>query len=109
VQNAYHAGRLAAAQPGITLADPAVSTARGIVVFGEQVRGGFFLALTLVPLAVLAGSVFLLSRSPALQATTGEPPGEAPEDSDGACDAKKQDGQAPKQPITQPTGGRGAV
>jgi hypothetical protein len=43
LQNAYHAGRLAAAQPGITLADPAVSTAWGILVFHEQVRGGYFL------------------------------------------------------------------
>jgi hypothetical protein len=51
LQNAYHAGRLAAAQPGITLADPAISTAWAIVVFGEQVRGGLFLPLTLIPLA----------------------------------------------------------
>ena len=80
VQNAYHAGRLAAAQPGITLADPAISTAWGIVVFGEQVRGGLFLLLTVIPLAVLTGSVFLLSRSPALQGTSGESPGAAPED-----------------------------
>jgi hypothetical protein len=80
VQNAYHAGRLAASQPGITLADPAVSTTWGIVVFGEQVRGGLFLALTLLPLTLLTGSVFLLSRSPVLQSTAGESPGEARED-----------------------------
>jgi hypothetical protein len=88
VQNAYHAGRLAAAQPGITLADPAVSTAWGIVIFGEHVRTGLFLGLALAPLAVLAGSVFLLSRSPVLQATAGESPGEAPEDSDSARGAR---------------------
>jgi hypothetical protein len=90
VQNAYHAGRLAASQPGITLADPAVSTAWGIVVFGEQVRGGLFLALTLVPLAALVGSVFLLSRSPVLQATAGESPGEATEDTGSASGAKDE-------------------
>jgi hypothetical protein len=90
VQNAYHAGRLAASQPGITLADPAVSTAWGIVVFGEQVRGGLFLALTLVPLIALVGSVFLLSRSPVLQATAGESPGEATEDTGSASGAKDE-------------------
>ena len=88
VQNAYHAGQLAAAQPGITLTDPAVSTAWGIAVFGEQVRGGLFFALTLIPLAAVAGSVFVLSRSPALQATRGESPGEASEDSQSSRDAK---------------------
>jgi hypothetical protein len=88
VQNAYHAGRLAASQPGITLADPAASTAWGIVVFGEQVRGGLFLALTLIPFIALVGSVFLLSRSPVLQSTAGESPGEAPEGSDHARDAQ---------------------
>ncbi len=90
VQNAYHAGRLAAAQPGITLADPAMSTAWGIAVFAEQVRGGLFLALTLIPLAVLTGSVFLLSRSPVLQGTAGESPGAAPEDTGAARGPKDQ-------------------
>jgi drug/metabolite transporter (DMT)-like permease len=88
LQNAYHAGRLAASQPGITLADPAVSTAWGIVIFGEQVRGGLFLALALIPLAALIGSVFLLSRSPVLQDTAGESPGEAAEDTGGTPGAK---------------------
>lgn len=88
VQNAYHAGRLAASQPGITLADPAVSTAWGIVVFGEQVRGGLLLALALVPLIALVGSVFLLGRSPVLQSTAGESPGEAPEDTASARGAQ---------------------
>jgi hypothetical protein len=90
VQNAYHAGRLAASQPGITLADPAVSIAWGIVVFGEQVRSGLFLAFTLVPLIVLVGSVFLLSRSPVLQDTAGESPGEATEDTGGQTGAKDE-------------------
>ena len=58
------------------------------MVFGEQVRGGIFLTLTLVPLIALVGSVFLLSRSPVLQSTTDESPGEAPEDSDNARDAQ---------------------
>ena len=59
------------------------------MVFGEQVRGGLFLALTLVPLTALIGSVFLLSRSPVLQATGGESPGEATEDT-GTSGAKDE-------------------
>lgn len=71
LQNAYHAGRLAAAQPGITLLDPAAATAWGISVFGEHVRGGLFLALTPLPAIVLVVSVLLLSRSPVLQSSAG--------------------------------------
>jgi hypothetical protein len=58
------------------------------VIFGEQVRGGLFLALALIPLAALIGSVFLLSRSPVLQDTAGESPGEAAEDTGGTPGAK---------------------
>ena len=61
-------------------------TAWGIVVFGEQVRGGMFVALTLIPFIALVSSVFLLSRSPVLQSTAGESPGKAPEGSDNARD-----------------------
>jgi drug/metabolite transporter (DMT)-like permease len=65
LQNAYHAGTLAAAQPGITLVDPVVATVWGALAFGEHVRHGWILVLALVPLAVLTAGVFALSRSPA--------------------------------------------
>ena len=71
LQNAYHAGRLAAAQPGVTLLDPAAATAWGIAVFGERVRGGPFLALTPLPAIALVAGVLLLSRSPVLQGSAG--------------------------------------
>jgi drug/metabolite transporter (DMT)-like permease len=71
LQNAYHAGRLAAAQPGITFLDPAAATAWGIAVFGEQVRGGAVLVLAAVPAIALVASVLMLSRSPALRASAG--------------------------------------
>lgn len=71
LQNAYHAGRLAAAQPGITLADPIVATAWGVLVFHEQVNSGLLLILSVVPVLVLAAGVVMLSRSPALHATAG--------------------------------------
>lgn len=77
LENAYHAGKLAAAQPGITLVDPLVATLWGVLAFGEQVSGWPLLGLAALPLLLLAGGVFLLSRSPVLgsAAGTGEPGG----------------------------------
>ena len=63
LQNAYHAGTLAAAQPGITLTDPIVATLWGAAAFGEQVRHGWILLLAIVPLAALAAGVVAMSRS----------------------------------------------
>jgi drug/metabolite transporter (DMT)-like permease len=69
LQNAYQAGPLFAAQPGITLVDPIVSTLWGVLVFGEHVRQGALLYLTVLPLIAVAAGVFVLSRSPILHAT----------------------------------------
>jgi len=102
LQNAYHAGRLAAAQPGITFVDPAVATAWGIIVFGEQTRGGPVLALSLLPIAALAASVFLLSRSPALQQAAGED-----ESADQASGNGGQRGRRPAGRRPDETGRRG--
>jgi hypothetical protein len=71
LQNAHHAGRLAAAQPGITLADPLLATVWGVAVFGEQVRGGVYLALAVLPLLLLVAGAALLSRSPVLRSAAG--------------------------------------
>lgn len=68
LQNAYHAGTLAAAQPGITLADPAVATAWGVLAFGEQITQGWILLLTLLPVAAVAIGAVGLSRSAVLRA-----------------------------------------
>jgi drug/metabolite transporter (DMT)-like permease len=67
MQNALHSGRLVAAQPGITLADPAVAILWGIVVFGEQPRGGLFLVLAFVSACALATGALVLARSPLLE------------------------------------------
>lgn len=77
LENAYQAGPLTASQPGITLVDPVISTLWGVVVFGEQVNRGVLLALTPIPLLVVAAGVLVLSRSPILHATAGKAP--APE------------------------------
>jgi drug/metabolite transporter (DMT)-like permease len=71
LENSYHAGRLAAGQPGITLADPIVGMTWGILIFHERVRGPAYFGVAVVPLLLLATGVFVLSRSPALQDSQG--------------------------------------
>jgi drug/metabolite transporter (DMT)-like permease len=66
VQFAFNAGRLIAAQPGLTLSDPVVSIMWGVLVFHEQVRGGWFIALAVVSGLVMASAVVALARSPLL-------------------------------------------
>jgi drug/metabolite transporter (DMT)-like permease len=78
LQSAMNAGRLIAAQPGITLSDPVVSVLWGVLVFGEQVRGGWYLAAAAACAAVLSAAVLLLARSPLLS-------GDAPAPRGGLC------------------------
>jgi drug/metabolite transporter (DMT)-like permease len=67
VQSALNAGRLIAAQPGLTLSDPIISILWGVLAFGERVRAGLFpLLFAALSTAVMAGAVFGLSRSPLL-------------------------------------------
>ncbi|HVC13279.1 MAG TPA: DMT family transporter [Acidimicrobiales bacterium] len=65
VSNAFQAGPLAASQPGLTIVEPLVASLLGITIFGEHLRSGAAqLAAEAVLLAVLVGSVVVLSRSP---------------------------------------------
>lgn len=66
LQSAMHAGRLLAAQPGLTLSDPLVSILWGVVAFQEHIRTGVYLLLAVVSAALMAASVHVLSRSPLL-------------------------------------------
>jgi drug/metabolite transporter (DMT)-like permease len=66
VQSAMNAGRLVAAQPGLTLTDPIVSVLWGVFVFHERVRTGWYLALAAAGGLVIAGAVLVLARSPLL-------------------------------------------
>ena len=67
VQSALNAGRLIAAQPGLTLSDPIISILWGVLAFHEQVRAGLWpLLLAALSTVVMAGAVFALSRSPLL-------------------------------------------
>jgi drug/metabolite transporter (DMT)-like permease len=68
LQNAMQAGKILAAQPGITLLDPVVAILWGIVVFHEHstARPGGLAMAGLGGLLMIAGGV-LLSRSPILE------------------------------------------
>lgn len=72
VQSAMNAGRLLAAQPGLTLADPVTSILWGVLVFREQVRGGWFPLLAAVSALVIVGGVLTLARSPLLAGGSGQ-------------------------------------
>jgi drug/metabolite transporter (DMT)-like permease len=78
VQSALNAGRLIAAQPGLTLSDPVVSILWGVLVFHEQVRGGWFIAPAVVSGVAMAAAVVTLARSPLLSGQTAQPGEERP-------------------------------
>jgi len=66
MQSAMNAGRLIAAQPGLTLSDPIVSIAWGVLVFHERPRGGWFILMAVASGLALAAAVVVLARSPLL-------------------------------------------
>jgi drug/metabolite transporter (DMT)-like permease len=72
LQSAMNAGKLIAAQPGLTLSDPIVSILWGVLVFGEQVRTGWFIILAVAGALVLAAAVQVLIRSPLLADDSGQ-------------------------------------
>ncbi len=66
LQSAMNAGKLIAAQPGLTLADPVLPILWGVMAFHERVRGGWLIVPELISVAVLAAAVIALARSPLL-------------------------------------------
>jgi drug/metabolite transporter (DMT)-like permease len=67
--NAFQAGSLAASQPGLTVVDPLVASALGVVLFGEHINHHpVAFAGELAALALLVASVVVLSRSPLVHA-----------------------------------------
>lgn len=72
--HAFQAGSLAASQPGLTIVDPLVASLLGVVLFGERlVLEPIALAGEVVALALLVGSVLLLSRSPLIRDENSSP------------------------------------
>jgi drug/metabolite transporter (DMT)-like permease len=66
VQSAMNAGRLIAAQPGLTLSDPIVSILWGVLAFHEKVRTGTNILFATFSGLVMAGAVMALAHSPLL-------------------------------------------
>ncbi|MGW4568551.1 DMT family transporter [Streptomyces sp. NPDC004561] len=62
-ESTLQSGPLIASQPTLTLADALVSLALGVVLFREDVRGGWWPALQLLGLALMAAGVIRLSRT----------------------------------------------
>lgn len=71
LQNALQAGRLAASQPGLSIADPVVATIWGLALFGETARTGLFLLPEIIGIALIVSGVLLLTRSPLLSDEAG--------------------------------------
>jgi len=63
-QNALQAGTLVAAQPAITLSDPIFATCIGVLVFGERIRLGGWIAIEVIGALVIALASVELARSP---------------------------------------------
>jgi drug/metabolite transporter (DMT)-like permease len=82
LQHGLAAGKLVAATPGLTLANPLVAVAWGVVLFGEQPRTGLWLVGAVLGAAGLVVGTVLLTRSPLL-AGDGSP---GADDRDGVRD-----------------------
>jgi drug/metabolite transporter (DMT)-like permease len=66
--NAFQAGSLAASQPGLTIVDPLVAGALGVILFGESLRHNPLVLLgEVLAVALVIASVIMLSRSPLVQ------------------------------------------
>jgi drug/metabolite transporter (DMT)-like permease len=82
LQTALQAGSLVASQPGFTLMNPLVATAWGVVVFGEQVRGGAWYAMAAAGGAALVLGTFVLVHSPLLGGQDDQDDPDDPDDPD---------------------------
>ena len=71
LQSALQAGRLAASQPGLTITDPLVATIWGVVLFGENIRGGLVILAEVAGIAAIVAGVIMLASSPLLSAESG--------------------------------------
>jgi len=75
VQSAMNAGRLIAAQPGLTLSDPIVSVMWGVLVFRERLHRGWFIVPAVASGLVMVFAVIMLARSPLLSDPAGRQQG----------------------------------
>jgi drug/metabolite transporter (DMT)-like permease len=78
VESAYQAGRLAAAQPGVTISDPVVAGIWGVALYAEHARVGLFLIGETAGCALVVAGIVMLARSPALSGRAGRQEEAAP-------------------------------
>jgi len=73
LQNALHAGPIAASRAAMVMINPVVSVVIGVFIFGEHLRGGpGFLTAEAVSLAVMLAGAYRLTQSPLVVAATLE-------------------------------------
>jgi hypothetical protein len=73
LQNALHAGPVAASRSVMVIVNPLVSITLGVVVFNEHLRtGGVYVTLEVLALAVMCFGAFILSQSPLVTGTSNE-------------------------------------
>lgn len=102
LQHALHAGRLVAAQPGITLLDPLTAILWGALVFGEPTDAGGALAWAGVGACALGIGAWVLARAPALAEVQSDEPPPSPAPSDAPPDRAVLGRAGSRQPACQP-------
>jgi drug/metabolite transporter (DMT)-like permease len=75
LQNALQAGTLVASQPMLTVGDALISISLGVVLFGEQLRTGWWLPLEIACLAVIVVGCIEIAKSDLAIAPDGSQPG----------------------------------
>ncbi|HLH14314.1 MAG TPA: DMT family transporter [Solirubrobacteraceae bacterium] len=70
-QNALQAGTLVAAQPALNVTDPGVSVCFGVLLYGEHVRGGFYVIPEVAAMAALVPALVVLARASAPSLAAG--------------------------------------
>jgi drug/metabolite transporter (DMT)-like permease len=73
LQNALQAGTLVASQPMLTVGDALISISYGVVLYGEQVRVGWWLVPEIIALIVIVLGCVEIARSPLSAAHPGQP------------------------------------
>ncbi|MEU1628126.1 DMT family transporter [Streptomyces sp. NPDC020096] len=64
LENALQSGPLAASQPALTMGDALLSIAFGVTLYGERVRGGWWLVPELAGAALTLAGAFVLATTP---------------------------------------------
>jgi hypothetical protein len=71
LQNALQAGSLVASQPMLTVGDALISIAYGVTLFGEELRGGWWLVPQVVALGAIVLGCVQIAKSPLASEAAG--------------------------------------